>query len=82
LFADLNRFFDLAIRVCDPTDYGQLVKYLLFRQGIDLSGRQRSLPPDSTFAAIYFSPCDENGFALYYPAERRESQRFEFTLPF
>jgi hypothetical protein len=81
LYADLQRFFDMAIRVCVPTDHGQLVKYLLFRQGPDGSGRLQSLPQNSTFVAIYFSPwSEENGFALYYPSDRQKAQKFE--LPF
>ena len=77
----LNRFFDLAIRHCDPTDYGQLVKYLLrLRPQGPVVGRP-SIPPGSTLVLIYFSPWSgENGFAIYYPAERQESRRFE--LPF
>jgi len=77
----LNRFFDLAIRVCDPTDYGQLVKYLYRLRSHGATSTRSSFPPDTTLVLIYFSPwSDKNGFAVYYPAERRESQRFE--LPF
>jgi hypothetical protein len=40
-----------------------------------------SFPPGSTLVLIYFSPwSDENGFAVYYPAERQAARRFE--LPF
>ena len=77
----LNRFFDLAIRACDPTDYSQLVKYLcrLRPQG-PVCGRTPLLP-GATLVLIYFSPwSDDNGFAIYYPAERQEVRRFE--LPF
>ena len=35
----------------------------------------------ASLVMLYFSPwCGENGFALYYPADRQETQRFE--LPF
>ncbi|HBT76284.1 MAG TPA: hypothetical protein DEB39_05010 [Planctomycetaceae bacterium] len=77
----LNRFFDLAVRVCDPTDYGQLVRYLCRLRPQGTVGTRSSFPPDSTLVLLYFSPwSDANGFAVYYPAERQESQRFE--LPF
>jgi hypothetical protein len=77
----LNRFFDLAIRSCEPTDYGQLVKYLCRLRPQGAAGTRWSFPPGSTLILIYFSPWShENGFALYYPAERQEAQRFE--LPF
>ncbi|MDR0327119.1 MAG: serine/threonine protein kinase, partial [Planctomycetaceae bacterium] len=70
----LNRYFDLAIRHCDPTDHGQLVKYLCRL-------RPLSIPQGASLVLIYFSPqSDVEGFAIYYPAERQESQRFE--LPF
>ena len=74
----LNRFFDLAIHACDPTDYGQLVKYLFrMRQGAE----RLSFPPGSALVLFYFSPwSDENGFAVYYPTDRQEAQRFELPL--
>jgi hypothetical protein len=77
----LNRFFDLAIRICAPTDYSQLVRYSLLRLGPQATGERWSLPPGSTFVGFYFSFwSDENGFALYYPDDRQKSQRFE--LPY
>lgn len=73
----LNRFFDWAIRVCEPMDYGQLVKYLCRLRAVDVNPSFWK----STLVLIYFSPwSNENGFAIYYPAERQEAQRFE--LPF
>ena len=70
----LNRFFDMAIRACNPNDYAQMAKYLrrMRRQGT-ITG--------STWFMIYFSPWgNSNGFAVYYPAERQKSRRFE--LPY
>ena len=72
----LNRFFDLAIRACDPDDYGQLVKYLCRLRRLVTAPLK-----DSTLVLIYFSPWSHsNGFAIYYPSERLESRRFE--LPY
>ena len=77
----LNRFFDLAIRVCEPTDYSQLVRYLCRLRPQGAVGARLSFPPGASLVLFYFSPwSDENGFAIYYPAERQNSQRFE--LPF
>jgi hypothetical protein len=77
----LNRFFDLAIRACDPADYSQLVKYLCRLRPLGSVGGRMSLPQGATLVLIYFSPWrDTGGFAVYYPAERQESQRF--GLPF
>ncbi len=77
----LNRFYDLAIRVCDPTDYGQLVKYLWRLRPQGTAGARPSFPQGATLVLIYFSPWSEsNGFALYYPGERRDAKRF--PLPF
>ncbi len=75
----LNRFFDLAIRVCEPTDYGRLARYLCrWRQQ---GAARSSFPQGATLVLLYFSPWREtNGFAVYYPAERQKSKRFE--LPF
>jgi hypothetical protein len=39
------------------------------------------MSPDASLVVLYFSPwSEENGFALYYPADQQETQRFE--LPF
>lgn len=78
----LNRFFDLAIRVCDPNDYGQLVKYLSRLRPQGTAGTRPSLPSGATFVLLYFSPWSDadghetKGFAIYYPAERQNSERF------
>ena len=70
----LSRFFDLAIRACDSTDGGQLVRYML-------QWRRHSVLSEASLVVLYFSPwSDGNGFALYYPADRQATQRFE--LPF
>jgi len=70
----LNRFFDMAIRACDPNDFDQLAMYLCRLHSV-------SYPKGSTLVLIYFSPWNNsNGFAVYYPAERQESSRFE--LPY
>jgi len=70
----LSRFFDLAIRACDSTDFRRLVRYML-------QWRQQSMIFEASLVVLYFSPwSEENGFALYYPADQQEMQRFE--LPF
>jgi hypothetical protein len=77
----LNRFFDLAIRSGDPNDYGQLVRYLFRLRPLGTAGGRTTFPPGATLFLLYFSPwSDAHGFAIYYPADRQESRRFE--LPF
>jgi len=74
----LHRFFDWAIRAKDPTDYSQLIEYLFrMREGAE----RLSFPQGSRLILFYFSPwSDENGFAVYFPTNEQEPQRFE--LPF
>lgn len=72
----LNRFFDLAVRASDPTDYGRLARYLCRLRPQGTAGSR--FPPGSTLILFYFSPwSDTNGFAIYYPAERQEAKCFE-----
>ena len=70
----LSRFFDLAVRACDSTDFRRLVRYML-------QWRRQNMIFEASLVVFYFSPWDEgNGFALYCPSVQQDMQRFE--LPF
>ena len=85
----LKRFFDLAIRSCDPTDYHQLVKYVEHSRLLPHERSHETARNEmggGSMVSIYFSTCllkNKNGFAIYIPhadAERQDARRFE--LPF
>ena len=74
----LRRYFDLAISLCSPDDYSQLVRYLLRLRPQNPIGFRNVIPDGATIVLFYFSPTkDVNGFAIYYPQDRQQTQRFD-----